>query len=176
MPNLSSHTPLTASYSFPSRLFLLLLFSLRPVTHVPLPHSAFSTLPCLSASICIFFPISIHCFVSLPGSVSVHLSLRASLHQVQGSQTFLLCVHTLLTAQKPLCLTLRVHCWDSYMKCSLEMRFSCSCKKGSSPPPRHSTRHDYCFLRARLMLGSAPALEEFRRVRKQEGGCFLRVL
>lgn len=75
---------------------------------------------------------------------SLHLCLHNSLHHVEASQTFLLCLHALLAARQPLCSTWRGHFWDSCMNCILQIRLSRSCKTGDSP--KYSTHHDYCSL------------------------------
>lgn len=84
--------------------------------------------------------INIHRFVSMPLSIFVS-SAAPGLSDIVTVRTR--SAHSTAAAAHR-----GGHCLDSYMKCSVQMGFSCSCNRGSSL--RHSTHHDYCFLGARL--------------------------
>lgn len=117
-----------------------------------------------------------------PFCLQVSICCLALFQLVQDSRTLvllspLLCSHTLLTAQR----SLTGHCWDSYMTCTHQRGSSCS--SCSSTYPKHSTDHDYCFFRPRLMfqlcsctvrnLGDCLVMHH---PSQQESGGFVRVL
>lgn len=138
----SQHLNLIALFHFNSTFYSSPLFSCCFLFYPK------STLPSLLCSFMLFLRPSSTSTILSPGLSCCSLCFsRSSL----PSQTYL---HTVLTAQQ----LLRGHCWDSYMNCTLQMGFSCNSKTCSCPLTEHSTLHDYCFLRARLMFHSAPAL------------------
>lgn len=97
----------------------------------------------LSASLCSFSP---HQHPPLCLHASLHLSIFVS--SPAPGLSDIVTVRTRSAHSTAAAAHRGGHCLDSYMKCSVQMGFSCSCTRGSSL--RHSTHHDYCFLGARL--------------------------
>lgn len=130
------------SLSLISPLSLRLSFRLCPY------HACISPLCCLPYSwMVVCFPFSSTTSpIFLPFSVSFHLCLLNFTRSRTLQHSF--CAYMLCSLPSSRFTSHgRGHCWDSYIKCILQI--------GLGDSPAHSTRYDYCFWGAWLMLGCA---------------------